>query len=363
LIGSLLKMHGHSLCERVLLHSGKGFIAMSEPPLDHILQIGLGFWASKTLLSAVEMELFTELAKHPQDLESLQGRLGLHPRSARDFLDALVALGLLERRDCQYFNTPSTDFFLDKRKSSYVGGVLEMANLRLYPFWNHLTAALRTGEPQNEVRDGGPNFFAALYADPERLRGFLKAMTGLSKGANRIIASRISWKNYATVLDVGTAQGDLIVQVALANSHISGIGFDLPEVAPIFEDYVAANGLSSRVAFQAGSFFRDTLPNADVVMMGHILHDWSLEEKQLLIRKAFEALPSGGALIVYESIIDDDRSENVFGLLMSLNMLIETPSGFDYTAADCIGWMKAAGFRETRVERLLGPDSMVVGFK
>ena len=336
---------------------------MSEPPLDHILQIGLGFWASKTLLSAVEMELFTELAKHPQDLESLQGRLGLHPRSARDFLDALVALGLLERRDCQYFNTPSTDFFLDKRKSSYVGGVLEMANLRLYPFWNHLTAALRTGEPQNEVRDGGPNFFAALYADPERLRGFLKAMTGLSKGANRIIASRISWKNYATVLDVGTAQGDLIVQVALANSHISGIGFDLPEVAPIFEDYVAANGLSSRVAFQAGSFFRDTLPNADVVMMGHILHDWSLEEKQLLIRKAFEALPSGGALIVYESIIDDDRSENVFGLLMSLNMLIETPSGFDYTAADCIGWMKAAGFRETRVERLLGPDSMVVGFK
>jgi len=363
LIGSLLKMHGHSLCERVLLHSGKGFIAMSEPPLDHILQIGLGFWASKTLLSAVEMELFTELAKHPQDLESLQGRLGLHPRSARDFLDALVALGLLERRDCQYFNTPSTDFFLDKRKSSYVGGVLEMANLRLYPFWNHLTAALRTGEPQNEVRDGGPNFFAALYADPERLRGFLKAMTGLSKGANRIIASRISWKNYATVLDVGTAQGDLIVQVALANPHISGIGFDLPEVAPIFEDYVAANGLSSRVAFQAGSFFRDTLPNADVVMMGHILHDWSLEEKQLLIRKAFEALPSGGALIVYESIIDDDRSENVFGLLMSLNMLIETPSGFDYTAADCIGWMKAAGFRETRVERLLGPDSMVVGFK
>ncbi len=363
MIGSLLKMHGHSLCERVLLHSGKGFIAMSEPPLDHILQIGLGFWASKTLLSAVEMELFTELAKHPQDLESLQGRLGLHPRSARDFLDALVALGLLERRDCQYFNTPSTDFFLDKRKSSYVGGVLEMANLRLYPFWNHLTAALRTGEPQNEVRDGGPNFFAALYADPERLRGFLKAMTGLSKGANRIIASRISWKNYATVLDVGTAQGDLIVQVALANPHISGIGFDLPEVAPIFEDYVAANGLSSRVAFQAGSFFRDTLPNADVVMMGHILHDWSLEEKQLLIRKAFEALPSGGALIVYESIIDDDRSENVFGLLMSLNMLIETPSGFDYTAADCIGWMKAAGFRETRVERLLGPDSMVVGFK
>lgn len=129
---------------------------MNEPRMDQILQIGLGFWASKVLLSAVEMELFTELAKHPEDLESLRGRLGLHPRSARDFFDALVALGLLERRDNQYGNTASTDFFLDKRKSSYVGGVLEMANQRLYPFWRHLTAALRTGEPQNEARSGGP---------------------------------------------------------------------------------------------------------------------------------------------------------------------------------------------------------------
>ncbi len=336
---------------------------MNEPPLDLILQIGLGFWASKTLLSAVEMELFTELAKHPQDLESLQGRLGLHPRSARDFFDALVALGFLERRDNLYTNTSSADFFLDKRKPSYIGGVLEMANHRLYPFWNHLTAALRTGEPQNEVRSGGPNFFAALYADPERLKGFLKAMTGLSRGANAIIATRFPWKNYKTVVDVGTAQGDLLMQVTLSNPHISGIGFDLPEVAPIFEDYAAANGLSSRVTFHAGSFFEDPLPKADVVMMGHILHDWSLQEKKLLIRKAFDAIPSGGALIVYESIIDDDRSENVFGLLMSLNMLIETPEGFDYTGADCMSWMKDAGFRETRLERLLGPDSMVVGIK
>jgi O-methyltransferase/methyltransferase family protein len=336
---------------------------MNEPPMDTILQVGLGFWASKTLLSAVEMELFTELAKHPQDLQSLQGRLGLHPRSARDFVDALVALGFLERRDNLYNNSASADFFLDKQKPSYVGGVLEMANHRLYPFWSHLTAALRTGEPQNEVRSGGPNFFSALYSDPERLKGFLKAMTGLSKGANRVIATRFPWKHYRTALDVGTAQGDLIVQVALANPHIAGIGFDLPEVAPIFEDYVAANHLSARVSFHAGSFFRDPLPKADVVMMGHVLHDWSLEEKKLLIRKAFEAVPSGGALIVYESIIDDDRSENVFGLLMSLNMLIETPAGFDYTAADCIGWMKEAGFRETRVERLLGPDSMVVAVK
>ena len=336
---------------------------MEEPRLDHIMQVGLGFWASKTLLSAVEMEVFTELAKHPEDLATLTARLGLHPRAARDFLDALVALKFLDRRDGKYYNTPSTDLFLDKRKPSYVGGVLEMANHRLYPFWNNLTIALRTGEAQNEARNGGPNPFALLYADPERLRGFLKAMTGISRGANMAIAKKFPWGNYKSAVDVGTAQGDLICQVALANPHISGTGFDLPEVAPIFEDNVAASGLSSRVAFSPGSFFDSPLPKADVVMMGHILHDWNLAEKKMLIRKAYEAIPAGGALIVYETIIDDDRSQNAFGLLMSLNMLIETPGGFDYTGADCIGWMKEAGFRDMRVEHLVGPDSMVVGIK
>jgi len=336
---------------------------MSEPRPDHILEVGLGFWASKALLSAVEIELFTELSKHPQDLESLQGRLGLHPRSARDFLDALVALKFLERRDGRYYNTPSTDLFLDKRKPSYIGGVLEMANHRLYPFWGHLTTALRTGLPQNEARNGGQNIFEALYAEPSRLKEFLKAMTGLSHGSNLAVARKVSWDKYRSALDVGTAQGDLIAQVALANPHIEGIGFDLPEVGPIFEEYIEENNLSGRVKFAAGSFLDRPLPKADVVMMGHILHDWNLEVKRMLVRKAYEALPAGGAFIVYEAIIDNDRSSNIFGLLMSLNMLIETNDGFDYTGADCAGWMKEAGFRETRLEHLVGPDSMVIGIK
>ncbi|MFZ0634334.1 MAG: methyltransferase [Candidatus Acidiferrales bacterium] len=336
---------------------------MPAPELDHIMQTGLAFWASKTLLSAIEMEIFTELAKNPEDLATLTGRLGLHPRSARDFLDALVALVFLERHDGKYSNTPSTDFFLDKRKPSYVGGMLEMANRRLFSFWNNLTIALRTGQPQNEAAQGSTDMFATIYADPERLKGFLRAMTGISRGANLGIASKFPWTKYKTAADIGTAQGDLIVQVTLANAHLSGIGFDLAEVAPVFEDYVKTNGLSSRVQFRAGNFFNDALPKADVIMMGHILHDWNLDEKKLLIRKAYEAVPEGGALIVYDSIIDEDRSKNAFGLLMSLNMLIETSGGFDYSGSDCTGWMKEAGFRQTRVEHLVGPDSMVVGIK
>ena len=336
---------------------------MSQPSADQILQVGLGFWASKTLLSAIEMEVFTELARHPEPLEPLSVRLGLHARSARDFLDTLVALGFLERREGCYYNTPSTDLFLDKRKPSYLGGILEMANQRLYPFWGSLTTALKTGQPQNEASRGEGDLFTALYADPARLRGFLKAMTGLSHGANMTIGRNFPWSDYKSAVDVGTAQGDLIAQVALANSHISGIGFDLPEVGPIFEDYIVENGLSGRVKFVPGSFFDAPIPKADVVMMGHILHDWDLETKKMLIKKAYEAVPSGGALIVYESIIDDDRSKNAFGLMMSLNMLIETHGGFDYTGADCMGWMQEAGFKSTRVEHLIGPESMVVGIK
>ena len=330
---------------------------------DRILQTGLAFWPAKTLLSAIEMGVFTELSRGAEQFEALIGRLGLHPRAARDFLDTLVALGFLTRNGDRYANTPETDLFLDRHKPSYVGGVLEMANHRLYPFWGHLTEGLRTGQPQNEVKSGGPGLFETLYADPARLQQFLAAMTGLSHGANMTIARAFPWTDYRTYVDVGTAQGDLAAQVALANEHLRGYGFDLAEVAPIFEEYVATLGVADRVTFVPGSFFEDDLPKADVVLMGHILHDWDLATKKMLIKKAFEAVPTGGALIVYEAIIDDDRSKNAFGLMMSLNMLIETPGGFDYTGADCSAWMREAGFSSTRVEPLVGPDSMVIGIK
>jgi len=330
---------------------------------ERILQTGLGFWGSKTLLSAIEMGLFTELSRGPERFDALSGRLRLHSRSARDFLDALTALGFLRRDGDTYGNTPETDLFLDRHKPSYVGGILEMANARLYPFWGHLTEALRTGQPQNEFKTGGPGLFDTIYADPARLKQFLGAMTGISHGSNIAIAHKFPWKDYRTFVDIGTAQGDLAAQVALANPHLQGKGFDLPEVAPVFEEYIAAVGVMDRLSFVPGSFFEQDLPKADVVLMGHILHDWDLPTKMMLIRKAFDAVPAGGALVVYEAIIDDDRSKNAFGLMMSLNMLIETPGGFDYTGADCMAWMKEAGFLATRVEPLVGPDSMVVGIK
>lgn len=329
---------------------------------DHIMQIGSGFWASKTLLSAVELGVFTELARRPATASELRERLQLHERSARDFLDALVALGLLQRTDARYANTPATDQFLDQAKPSYIGGILEMFNARLYGFWGSLTEALHTGKPQNESKTGG-DFFGVLYREPARLRQFLHAMTGLSLGAAQAIANQFPWQRYRTFADLGAAEGGLPVQLALAHPHLTGIGYDLPPVREIFDDYVRSFGLSDRLEFRSGDFFADPLPPVDVLVMGHILHDWSLDEKRRLIARAYDTLPPGGALIAYDAVIDDERRENVFGLLMSLNMLIELPGGFDYTGAQCSEWFREAGFREAYVEHLVGPDSMVVGIK
>jgi O-methyltransferase domain/Dimerisation domain len=330
---------------------------------DAIMQLGFGFWGSKALLSAVELGVFSELAgADGLDGEELRERLGLHPRSATDFFDALVALGMLERDDGRYANTPATELFLDRAKPSYLGGLLEMANARLYGFWGSLTEGLRTGAPQNEAKEE-QDFFGALYADPARLAQFARAMSAVSGGAARAIAAKFPWHEHASVIDIGCAEGAVPAQIALSHEHITGGGFDLPSLEPIFDAYVARLGLGDRLGFTAGDFFADPLPKADVLVMGHILHDWNLDEKRLLLQKAYDALPAGGALIVYESIIDDERRENAFGLLMSLNMLIETPGGFDYTGADCRAWMQEAGFRESYVEHLVGPDTMVVGIK
>jgi SAM-dependent methyltransferase len=269
---------------------------------------------------------------------------------------------MLQRQDGRYTNTPATEAFLDRAKPSYLGGILEMANARLFRFWADLTDGLRTGRPQNETKTGG-SFFPELYADPARLREFARAMTALSMGSIIAIGERFPWSGYRTVADIGCAEGGLGVHLARRHPHLSGVGLDLPVLGPVFEEYVAAAGLSERLRFVAANFLVDELPAAEVLVFGHVLHDWGLDTKRLLIGKAYRALPEGGAIICYDAVIDDERRHNAFGLLMSLNMLIELADGFDYTGAECQRWLRAAGFRRTYVEHLAGPESMVVGIK
>src|SRR6476646_7386465 len=297
-----------------------------------IMQIGMGFWASKVLLTAVKLKLFTMLAEKPLTAKMIQGRLrfGCSERHIYDWLDALVSLGFLERdgllEKAHYSNAADVDLFLDKNKRSYMGGILEMANSRLDRLWNDLEEGLRTGEPQNEAKGathGNMDFFTELYKDERALQEFMDAMSGIQTGNFMTLVNAFDFDKYQTLLDVGGADGWLSIQVCLRHPQIKCITFDLPPVAPIAEKKIAAFHLSDRIQTASGDFLKDDLPKADLITMGNILHGLNEPEKQKLVKKVYDILPEGGAFMAIENVIDEERRQNTFGLLMSLNMLIE----------------------------------------
>lgn len=332
-----------------------------------ILQTAFSFWASKVLLTSVEFDLFTVLDDHRLTGAELGAKLGLHPRAIADFFDALVAMQFLERDGdgptATYSNTPAGALYLHKDSPRYIGGILIMLNARLFKFWDDLPTALRTGLPQNEVKHGQKGIFEELYAEIPKLEQFLNSMTGLSRLNFEAFAQKFDFSPFQTLCDVGGAAAVLSIEVAKVHPHLRCTSFDLPPVEPIAKKHIAAAGLSDRISTATGDFFQDPLPKADLITMGMILHDWNLEKKMHLIRAAYDALPAHGAFVVVEAIIDDARRENVQGLLMSLNMLIEFGDAFDYSAADFRGWCTEAGFRRFEVIHLAGPSSAVVAYK
>ncbi|MEH0155836.1 methyltransferase [Limibacter armeniacum] len=334
---------------------------------ERILQVGMGFWASKTLLTAIKLELFTHLGDQKLSSQEIKQKLGLHGRGFYDFMDALVALGFLERDGIEssatYGNTTETSLFLDKNKESYIGGILEMANNRLYRFWGFLEEALITGEAQSEVTRGEKPFFEELYADEERLNEFVSAMAGIQMGNFVSFAKKFDFSHYKTLCDIGGAGGFLCAQVAMLNPHMQCMSFDMPVVCKIAEKNIKHMHLNEQVKIIEGDFFKDSFPKADIITMGNILHDWGLKDKKLLINKAYEALPEGGAFIVIENIIDNDRRHNAFGMMMSLNMLIETPEGFDYSFNRLKEWTEEAGFKQISSIPLTGATSAAIAIK
>jgi hypothetical protein len=327
---------------------------------DRLFEIGNAYRRAKVLLSAVELDVFSTLAAGPLDATALATQIDVHQRAALDFFDALVAIGLLSRdAGGRYQNAAESDCYLDKAKPTYLGASFDQYNRREYVMWGSLTNALRTGKPAAQTN--GHDHFESLYDDPVRFRTFVTAMTSGSMLAARAIAERFPWEKYKTLCDVGAAQGCLPVQVAAHHHHISAIGFDLPSLRPAFEQYACESGVAERLSFHAGDFFKDPLPSADVIVFGRVLHNWDLATKKMLLAKAHQALPEGGAVIVYDMLIDDDRRSNANGLLSSLNMLLWTAGGFGYTGSDCAGWLHSAGFNQTSIQPLPGGNSMIVG--
>ena len=341
--------------------------AVPQPDPGHILQTAFAFWSSKVLLTAVEFGVFTKLGERRVTGSELGAELGMHPRGISDFFDALVAMQFLDREgdgpSAKYFNTPAGALYLDRDSPRYVGGLLVMLNHRLFKFWHDLPEALLTGRPQNEVKHGQKGMFEELYAELPRLEQFMGAMAGLSRINFEAFAAKFDFSKFKTLCDVGGATGLLCIEAAKKHPHLQCISFDLPPVAPIAQKHIAAAGFSERIGTAAGDFFKDPLPKADIITMGMILHDWNLEKKMQLIRAAYEALPPGGALVAIEALIDDARRENVFGLLMSLNMLIEFGDAFDYSGEDFRGWCSEVGFRRFEVLHLAGASSAAIAYK
>ena len=339
------------------------------PDLDpsRIMEIATGYWRSRILLSAVGLGLFTELVKGPLTRGQIQDVFGLQPRPAADFLDGLVSIGLLDRSGdgeaARYANTAETAHFLDRSSPTYIGGILELWDDRNFAFWADLTEALKTGQAQNETKHSKRSFFETLHQDPARLEAFMDAMTGSSIANFQAFATKFPFERHRTLTDVGGANGLLSRLVAKAHPHLKCTTFDLPAVTAIARKEIAAEGLEGRITAVEGDFFSDPLPQADVVTMGMILHDWNLERKKLLVRKAYDAVAEGGALVAIEALIDDARRDNTFGLMMSLNMLIEFGDAFDFSGAEFRSWCEEAGFRRFEVIPLAGPSSAAVAYK
>jgi hypothetical protein len=342
---------------------------MMNEQLDpsHIMQTATAFWASKVLLTAVEFDLFTTLGEGAMTASELGKALGLHIRGTYDFFDALVALKFLDRDgdgpEGKYKCTPQTAAFLNKKSHTYIGGLPDMLNSRLFGFWDGLGTALKTGQPQNEVKHGGKSIFEELYSNEAKLGEFLDAMTGFQAANFAQLAEKFDFQKYKTVSDIGGALALLSRIVGVRHQHLTFNSFDLPPVAPLAQKHIKAAGMEERIKVIAGDFFKDSLPKADVITMGNILHDWNLENKRMLIRKAYEALPEGGAFIAIENLIDDARRDNAFGLLMSLNMLIEFGDAFDYTGANFREWCSEVGFKRFECIHLAGPASAAIAYK
>jgi hypothetical protein len=322
------------------------------------MDLGTAHWGAKVLLTAVEIDLFSLLAREPLDAAGIAERLDLHPRALPAFLGALHTAGLLAERDGVYHNSAEADIYLDKAKPGYLGGFLTMMNWQ-YAGWGKLGDLLRTGQMQNERAAD----FATFYANREVLTRFMAAMDGASRAIGPALAHTVDWTGHSSVIDLGGARGNLAAELAKAHPHLAAGCFDLPPIEPLFDEHMERLKLTGRVRFHAGDFFTDQLPAADVYVIGHVLHDWDAERNQLLVGRAFEALVPGGSLMVYDAMLDPDRPETARNHLLSLNMQLLTAGGAEYPVATYRSWLRTVGFTEVGSTPLTASDTLVHGRK
>ncbi len=329
-------------------------------PAD-IKRLGNAFCHAKLLLAAGELGLFADLAENgPATQSQIQARLRLQPRGCRDFLNALVLLGLLVRDGEQYRNSAVTAEHLIPGSATYIGGFLQRSNRVLYPAWGNLSEALRTGRPQ--VATAGSGSFERMLGDPGQLAQYLGMMDSVSGLLAPRLAEAFDWQNHAEIVDVGGARGNLAARLVRAHPHLSAWVFDLPVMEAPLRQHVASLAPPGPIRFRGGDFFADPLPEGDVLILGHVLHNWSPEERQFLVKKAFAATRPGGALLIYDAMLEENPAD-LARVLVSINMLLVTPGGSEYTVRECTQWLADAGFADVSDRPLGSADTLVIGHR
>lgn len=333
----------------------------SVDPLDIMLS-SWSFMQTKILQAAIEIDVFTPLSKRPMTEPELSAELGLHPRGSRDFLDTLTAMRLLERDDHErYTTTPDTERYLSQEQRTYLGGFVDMTAQFLSVAFDDLVETLRTGKAHGEDANGEVPF-AQIWRDPMALEFFLSGMDAMTGAVGPELAKAVDWSRYNFFADCGGARGNLAATIALAHPHLRGVVFDLPPLAPFFEQLSTDRGVADRLAFQPGDFFTDELPEADVLIFGNSLHDWSEEQRRGLVKRAFNSVRPGGVLLVYDPMLDPER-RRLDNLILSMFMLVSSPGGCEYTPNECAGWMVDSGFTEVTSMSLPAKETLVIGHK
>lgn len=340
---------------------------IAQSGLRKIIDIGFAFQQAKVLLSALEFDLFTILGQGGMTGEQIREKLELHPRGLWDFLDCLLSMGILEREGegekAIYRNSQEAALYLNRQSPYYAGGILELANSRLYNLWGDLADALKNGKPQNEILYEGKTYYENIYSDPNLAEEFANAMAGASGENYRLLSQKFNFSKYNSLCDIGGSTGLLSICVAKSHKNINCTSFDLEAMEIIAKKNVKRHGLEERIKIVSGDFLNDSLPKAEVITMGMILHNWNLETKKNLIRTVYEALPGNGVFIVIEMMIDDERRECCAGFLQSLNMLLEFGEAFDFTIQELKDWCNEIGFKRYDVINLNGPFSAVIAYK
>ncbi|MFL6141119.1 MAG: methyltransferase [Labedaea sp.] len=322
-----------------------------------LLRLATGFWDARALAVAVELDLFTVLAKAPATLPELCQVLGLHPRPAEALLNGLAALGVLELAGDHYRNGAAAATWLDRAQPAYLGSLSTLAGSQ-FPLWSRLNTLLVTGQPQT----GGHTELDG-YSDEAALRRFVESMDVLSAPCGAALAATFDWSGRTTLVDLGGGRGNVVATVLGAHPHLRGASFDLPDLRPLFDEHVTRLGLADRMRFHAGDFFRDELPPADVYLLGHLLADLDDERCEQLVARVADALPPGGTLLVYDAMIDPDRPQTWRNWLLMLNLQLVSPGGTGYRTKDCQSWLTRAGLVEVGACPLVDHETLVTGVK